>query len=594
VVAANGGQDVLDRLAAGGRRGDVRQVDVAAATRAAVGLANEREVLSESGLAAVAATAVARTGGVTGDVAAVIEATRVGLRTACAAVDLPTGQTAWMPLGVLQAAEAVHEHLVAMSAAAPAQQQVLAHLELTSLTPGQGLAAEAVAAGLPCVIEGPAGTGKTTALRAALAARSAAGLATFAIAKSAAAVAQLGQGWTGSGTADRMLVAAGWSRDGAGAWVAPTPAELVARGLGAGAGLRGSVLVVDEAAMMDVHTLAAVCAHATGQGQRVILVGDDRQLSAVGAGGGFTVAAMGLDTITLAEAKRFTDPGHAELAAAWRSGTDIDQVVDQVMAAGIVVRHDSEDDLRVALAELATDPGAVVIAADNETASAIARLARAERVSGGHVQAPTRRLGRLEEQIGVGDVIQTRANDRDLGVRNRDRWQVQELLEAGGLEVSPIDRNGAVRRDRRVSLPGDYVAANVHHADAVTVYAAQGATARAGHAWVDESWSREQAYVALTRGRDVNQFHVVADDAERVRDLLRGVLTFSQREDAELVARVTRERLIAGRTQIAPGVVARLEEPGESAESRVGVWSSGAGLNVEPPSVPPAKSGPVL
>ena len=66
------------------------------------------------------------------------------------------------------------------------------------------------------------------------------------------------------------------------------------------------------------------------------------------------------------------------------------------------------------------------------------------------------------------------------------------------------------------------------------------------------------------------------------------------RADAELVARVTRERLIAGRTQIAPGAVARLEDRGEVAGAMVGVWGSGKGRRLEAPSVPRAKGGPVM
>lgn len=305
------------------------------------------------------------------------------------------------------------------------------------------------------------------------------------------------------------------------------------------------------AAMMDVQTLAGVCAFATANAQRVVLVGDDRQLSAVGAGGGFTVAATGLETVPRTEAQRFTDPNHAQLAAAWRSSRDIEAVIEDVLLA--IVRHDCEDDARMALAQKATDAGCVVMASDNETASAISRLARAERQPHGLVADSTTRLGRFEEQIGVGDVVQTRANDRELGVRNRDRWRVTSTSADGALTVAPIDRNGSVRRDRHVTLPPEYVEANVHHADAVTVYAAQGATAREGHAPVDDSCTREEAYVALTRGRDTNVLHVVAIDDDSVRHLLRGVLTHSQREGAEVVASLTRQRLALAQNWLGPG-----------------------------------------
>jgi ATP-dependent exoDNAse (exonuclease V) alpha subunit len=40
-----------------------------------------------------------------------------------------------------------------------------------------------------------------------------------------------------------------------------------------------------------------------------------------------------------------------------------------------------------------------------------------------------------------------------------------------------------------------------------------------------DTWTREQAYVALTRGKNANVLHVVADNEDELRDHLRGVLT---------------------------------------------------------------------
>lgn len=591
VVRANGGRDVL--AAIDGRRRQVRElagVDVPAAVQVAQRLAGEKELLSESELAAVAATAVAHTGGATGDLAGVIDATRLGLRAACVAVDLPFGETGWMPTRILAAATRVHEHLTTQRATATPQAAGLAAVDLTGLTAGQAVAAQAVAAGLPCVIEGPAGTGKTTALHRAVAARSKAGLSTFAVSKSAAAVKQLGTGWTSVSTADGMLVKAGWTRDEVGEWLAPTgPVEDAAP---------GSVLVVDEAAMMDLPTLSAVVTHGSRIGARVVLVGDDRQLSAVGAAGGFTVAARGMDVITLSETKRFTNPEHEAVAAAVRASGDLETVVEQVMAAGLVRRHDAESDALVALAEAATSPGAIVMAGSNETASAISRLARAERAAAGDVHHLTYRLGRHEEQIGVGDVIQTRSNNRDLGVRNRDRFVVAHITDNGGLTVRPIDGDGRVMARYEVTLPADYVAEHVHHADAVTVHAAQGATGDQGHALVDDTWTREQAYVAITRGRTENVLHVVATDDDAVRDLLRGVLAHSGHARAEKVADIVTERLAAARDDIAGDLAEKLQPAAAGpAQPRVGGWGSSmfTGPAAPPPAPPaPGKGGPVL
>jgi len=48
-----------------------------------------------------------------------------------------------------------------------------------------------------------------------------------------------------------------------------------------------------------------------------------------------------------------------------------------------------------------------------------------------------------------------------------------------------------------------------------------------GHALLDDTWTREQAYVALTRGKTANVLHVVADSEDELRDTLRGVLPWT-------------------------------------------------------------------
>ncbi len=262
-------------------------------------------------------------------------------------VEVLGGDNAWVTHEVLESAMSVREHLAGARAGATTQAAALRAVDVSGLSPGQRSAAEAVAAGLPVVIEGAAGTGKTHTLRRALDARNQAGLRTIAVAPSAAAVQQLGEGWSKACTAHSLLLEGGWSWDPeSGLWREPT-------GSPRDEALVDAALIVDEAAMMDLHTMSALDRHATRHGARMILVGDDRQLAAVGVAGGFTLAAMDTDPVRLTEAKRFTDPNHADLAHAWRSSDDIEAVIDAVMASGVIRVHASESDAHVALAEIA-------------------------------------------------------------------------------------------------------------------------------------------------------------------------------------------------------------------------------------------------
>ncbi len=111
----------------------------------------------------------------------------------------------------------------------------------------------------------------------------------------------------------------------------------------------------------------------------------------------------------------------------------------------------------------------------------------------------------------TGDVIITRRNDRRIGitatdwVKNGDRFTVRAVGDGGELAVTHHDTG------RHLTLPATY--AHVALGYAATIHAAQGATAETSHTVVTGRESREQLYVALSRGRHANHLHVVLPGA---------------------------------------------------------------------------------
>jgi len=131
-------------------------------------------------------------------------------------------------------------------------------------------------------------------------------------------------------------------------------------------------------------------------------------------------------------------------------------------------------------------------------------------VAGGHVDDTRVVTTWAGERIGVGDQIATRRNDRDADVANRDTWTVTGLRTDGAAVV-------AGTLGQRV-LPAAYVRDHVELAYASTVYGAQGATTDTAHLVVGEHTGAAGAYVAMTRGRDHNTAHLVADTPQEARD----------------------------------------------------------------------------
>ncbi len=581
-LRAAGANALADQITGKPTRARASELDINAASREAFTLAVAREVLSEKQLRVIVVEGINTAGGACDDLAAATARVLASVKKHCTMVEVPGGENAWVTHEVLASAMSVREHLAGARAGATAQTAALRAVDVSGLTPGQRSAAEAVAAGLPVVIEGAAGTGKTHALRRALDARNTVGLRTIAVAPSAAAVQQLGEGWTKACTAHSLLLEGGWTwNPESGLWREPTgsPRDEV---------LVDAALIVDEAAMMDLHTMSALARHATRHGARMILVGDDRQLAAIGVAGGFTLAAMDTDPVRLTEAKRFTDPNHADLAHAWRSSEDIDAVINQVMASGVIKVHASESDAHVALAEIAaTSRNAIVMAADNASAKTINTLTRHEKEHAGIVGAKAGSFGRLNEPMGVGDVVQTRRNDNRIGVINRQRWIIDGINPDGGMRVHRADKPSISK-----TLDTEYVKEHVHRADVVTVHAAQGATAEAGHALIDDTWTREQAYVALTRGKNANVLHVVADGDDHVRETLRGVLSSSDRVRSDALTKLVTRRILEQRTDTTPTLAERITKALRIDRPHVGAWGSasaiGSALEADT-SIPPRK-----
>lgn len=268
----------------------------------------------------------------------------------------------------------------------------------------------------------------------------------------------------------------------------------------------GTLLVIDEAGMADTLTLAAVTEYAVSRGASVRLIGDDRQLAAIGAGGVLRDIAATHGAVRLDELVRFTDPAEADASLALRDGDrsalgyyldndrvhvgDVNGCVDEVFAAWQRERAGGRDCLMLA-------PTRNLVRELNVRAQAARRPAGASTPLSDGCAAH------------VGDVVISRRNDRRLGVsgtdwvRNGDRWIVNDVRTDGALSV----RHATSRL--HTTLPADYVAAHAELGYASTVHTAQGITTDVVHGIVTGTEDRQLLYTMLTRGRVENHAHVV-------------------------------------------------------------------------------------
>jgi conjugative relaxase-like TrwC/TraI family protein len=377
----------------------------------------------------------------------------------------------------------------------------------------------------------PAGAGKTTAMRVLAEAWRSAGGRVYAFGPSARAAQELGNAIDAS----------------------PHTLHQVTTALAVGVAEQhyafgpGDLLIVDEAAMSGTHTLHDVVRYALRRGADVRLVGDDKQLGAIEAGGAIRLIAHDVGAVRFTEVVRFRDPAQAAASLRIRAGdmVGLDYYFDRGWVQGGSRETMRDAAQRAWRADLDAGRQSLLIVSTNEDVVWLNLQARAQRIARGDVQDITEVNLHDGTYASAGDWIVTRHNDRLLAlfggrdfVKNGDVWTVTGVRQDGSLEATQLTHHGTS------VLPPSYVAAHVELAYVTTVNRTQGMTSEgSAHAIVPQTMTKEQFYPALTRARHDNRIyvethqHVVDEHRETppdrtIRSVLTGVLKHSGVETA--------------------------------------------------------------
>ncbi len=277
----------------------------------------------------------------------------------------------------------------------------------------------------------------------------------------------------------------------------------------------GQLVIIDEASLAGTFALDAITTHAQEVGAKVLLVGDWAQLAAVDAGGAFGMLVRDRgDAPELVDVRRFRNEWEKHASLQLRIG-DTD-VIDTYLAHQRVTPGGYDEILEAAYQAWRTDQASgktsVLIAETLDTVSELNTRARTDRILAGQVALDGVRLHDGNE-ASRGDLIITRENNRRLSlgrgwVKNGDRWHVTHANDDGSLTV----RRAKSKWRTTITLPAAYVAEHVELGYAVTAHRAQGSTVDTAHAIVHSpEVTRESLYVSMTRGRESNRVYVATD-----------------------------------------------------------------------------------
>lgn len=354
------------------------------------------------------------------------------------------------------------------------------------------------------IVIGEAGAGKTYAIAAAAHGWARAGIPLLAAAPTWQAANVLGAEGVPATSVARLLAEL------------DDPTGPSGRGLPA-----DSVLLIDEAAMVDSATLARLIGHADQAGAKLVLVGDPAQLPELEAGGLFSALAERGEPIQLTEVIRHNHELDREAAKLIRSGHGVEALELYRSEERVTVAPDAESKRAAIVGDwwesYSRGEDALILSQRNVEVERLNQLAR-------RVLREQGQLGEAEIEVAgkpfaVGDQVVTRVNCRAHDVHNRERWRVAALeAEEGQLKLESLDGT------RQVILDADYLARTtqrgapaLQHAYASNLYLAQGATVDTAFVAAEPSMDQADFYVAMSRARGETRLYAVAEP-ELARD----------------------------------------------------------------------------
>lgn len=271
-----------------------------------------------------------------------------------------------------------------------------------------------------------------------------------------------------------------------------------------------TVVVVDEAGMLDTRNMEAVVRPVLEAGGKVVLVGDARQLQPIGAGGPFRTIGKALGEAELTQIIRQRDEWARDSVKAFSRGDSAEALRAYTERGQVHVADDRSGAMRELIArwkeKALSDPtDSLIFAGEAREVSALNRMAQGERSREGLLGAEAIRVG--ADAFHAGDRVLFTRNSRVFGLRNGDLGTV--------VEVRPEREEVAVRLDggKVVVVPlGDYDHLKLGYA--ITTHKGQGVTCEnsfvlAGGGMQD----RHLTYVQASRARGETRLFIDKTEA---------------------------------------------------------------------------------
>lgn len=276
------------------------------------------------------------------------------------------------------------------------------------------------------------------------------------------------------------------------------------------------LLIIDEASMASTNDLVALNTQAEAVGAKILLVGDPAQLEAVEAGGFLGWMERAQKSSHLNSVWRFKNDWEAEASLRLRKGDH--KIIDTYRKQGRITDCDPGEANEYAYKDwlqATTGPNnvqTILIGPDNESVLDLNTRAQQDLISLGHVTPGEHTATLRSNQAHPGDILLARKNDRHLTdedgvfIKNGSRITINTVNPDGSIHGTRTDTG------KHITLPASYLKNSTELGYAVTAHRSQGVTVDRAFCSVKEGLGRELLYVGMTRGKQQNQLYVETPD----------------------------------------------------------------------------------
>ena len=295
---------------------------------------------------------------------------------------------------------------------------------------------------------------------------------------------------------------------------------------------RRTVVMVDEAAMVDTKLMAMLAAHAYDAGAKLILVGDDRQLSSIDRGGMFSALKDRYGAASLTEVRRQLKKDDRRATEMMAEGNFHDALAGYA-ARGHIHWAGTPEGARAALvrrweADSAADPGKTrfVFAYTNVDVDELNRDLRRVRQARGELGTSTSfetKHGRHD--FAEGDRVQFTGTDKTLNIYNGNAGVIRRI-EGSRIVVCLDGKDGPLLAFDAATF------SDFRHGYAGTIYKGQGRTIDQTYLHHSAHWRRAASYVALSRHREKAELFVARQTAGDLYELARQMARRDERRAA--------------------------------------------------------------